>query len=240
MVKIKAVKSGVSKITENKSLGSKLANIIRERIITGEYMQGMRLTEIEFADAFGVSHSCVRDAFHILNGEGLIKSIRNKHTEIVIFEKQDIEELYSLRLAIELLSAETCVKKGSIQINTLKDFASKISQVALKNPEALFRHVEADMAFHEVIIYSSNNSRVINVWNSIRNQLKMLLYSINKKFGEKMVKDILDHGDHDEIIKAFENSDIKTLCKKLTSHIEGGMEQFIKHCEILDVKISIK
>lgn len=212
---------------ENKSLGSKIADIIRERIISGEYPQASRITEGEFAKAFDVSHSCVREAFSLLEAEGLLRSIRHKCTEVVSFDRQDIEEIYSLRLAIEKLCVETCIRKGSIQLDKLKEHANLISNFAIKTSDDLMKSVEADITFHETIIYSSGNTRAVNVWNTIRNQLKTLLFTINKKASEKMI--IVNTKDHDEIIKAFEMSDGKRVQALLTPHIEAGLQLCLEY-----------
>ncbi len=214
-------------IFENKSLGSKVADIIRERIISGEYAQASRITEAEFAQAFNVSHSCVREAFSLLESEGLLRSIRHKCTEVVSFNRQDIEELYSLRLAIEKLCAETCMRKGSIQVDKLREHAHNISNSTMETSEVLMKSVEADMNFHETIIYSSGNTRAINVWNTIRYQLKTLLFTINKKASEKMI--IVNTMDHDEIIKAFERSDGERIQSLLTPHIESGLQLCLEY-----------
>ena len=212
---------------ENKSLGSKAADIIREKIILGEYTQGLRLTEGEFAIGLGVSHSCVREAFGILEAEGLIKSIRNKCTEVVRFTGQDIEEIYSLRLAIEKLCAEVCIKKSCIKLEKLKEQSKKISLTAVDTLDDLMKSVEADITFHETIIYSSGNMRAIGVWHALRNQIKTLLYAINKKAYDMLIA--VNTKDHDEIIKAFKQSDLKRIISLLTPHIEGGLNLCLKY-----------
>jgi len=212
---------------EDKSLGSKVADVIRGRIISGEYPQASRITEGEFSKAFGVSHSSVREAFSLLEAEGLINSIRHKCTEVVSFDIQDIEELYSLRLAIEMLCVESCIANGSIQTDKLKEYATHIVDTTVEASEILLESVEADISFHDTIVYSSGNKRAINVWNSIRNQLKTLLYTINKRASEKMI--IVNTKDHDEIIKAFDNSDCKKIQELLITHIKGGLQLCLEY-----------
>lgn len=62
--------------------GQKAVNIIRQRTIEGVYAQGQRLIEEDLAEEYNISRDCIRDAFLILESEGMVNSERNKCTKV--------------------------------------------------------------------------------------------------------------------------------------------------------------
>ena len=57
--------------------GQKAVNIIRQRTIEGVYMQGQRLIEEDLAEEYNISQGCIRDAFLMLESEGIVNIIVN-------------------------------------------------------------------------------------------------------------------------------------------------------------------
>ena len=50
----------------------RVADIIRAAVVSGEYEPGQKLREVELSRSLGVSNSVIREAFHILQGEGVV------------------------------------------------------------------------------------------------------------------------------------------------------------------------
>lgn len=204
-----------SDLVKPQSLGDKVADIIRDKIISGEYASGMRLTEEGFAKALGISRPCVKEAFLMLESEGLVtRRVRNKYTEVVTFTKQDIDEIVSLRASIEALCAETCILKNTVPADELQyrlDALMPLTDANHRDKE----HVLADLAFHQVIIDSSGNRRAIDVWNSLESQMKTLMVAVIKSYPEKMLlKD-----SHSEIRQAMVDKDIEKTVRLVKEHI---------------------
>src|SRR4030042_4233726 len=141
-------------------LGKKAADIIRQRIIKGIYNQGARLIEEELAGEFDISRACIRDAFLLLESEGMVKREHNKNTKVLKLKPKDIEDLFRLRLALELLSIETCINNNRFPTEKLKHCLKELE----KNSVNTLEYVEADLNFHEAIIASAKNTYVINVF----------------------------------------------------------------------------
>ncbi|MHB1457857.1 MAG: GntR family transcriptional regulator [Armatimonadota bacterium] len=208
-----------SDLVRPQSLGDKVADIIRDKIISGEYASGMRLTEDGFAKALGISRPCVKEAFLMLESEGLVtRRVRNKYTEVVTFTKQDIEEIVSLRASIEALCAETCIIKHTIPIDEMQrrlQILTPLSNAGHRDKD----HVLADLAFHQVIIDSSGNGRAIDVWNSLESQMKTLMVSVIQGYPEKLLMMV---DSHREIMQAMVDEDIEKTVDLIKEHIIGN------------------
>jgi DNA-binding transcriptional MocR family regulator len=61
---------------EDESLSEKAAALMRTKIISGDLAPGVRMREIDIANAFGISRACVREALQTLEGEGLLEQRR--------------------------------------------------------------------------------------------------------------------------------------------------------------------
>jgi len=60
------------KALQRESLSKRVADSIRAAVLNGEYQLGQKLREVELSKSYGVSNSVVREAFHILQGEGIV------------------------------------------------------------------------------------------------------------------------------------------------------------------------
>lgn len=212
-----------------KSLGSRAVEIIKSRIIEGKYPQGSRLTEEKLASDFGVSRACIREAIMALETEGLVQKVHNKYTEVVKFDKKSVEDILMLRYAVEALSAEICIKKAIVPLDRLEKQVRKIVSISGEKGHNIRKYLQADLDFHEIIVYSSQNRLAIKVWNSLKSQMKVLLFSaisdILDTFGR------IDAKGHRKIIKAFIISDIHEVTTLLRKHIEGAMSNICKNME---------
>ncbi|MEK7278368.1 MAG: GntR family transcriptional regulator, partial [Chloroflexota bacterium] len=91
---------------EEKSLRDHVAENIRRAIEAGVLKPRDRLVEAEIAAQMGISRAPVREAIRLLEQEGFVTTTPRKGTFIVELERQDIEEIYSLRSALEGLAVK--------------------------------------------------------------------------------------------------------------------------------------
>ena len=78
------------------SLGSQVANHLRDAIVRGELTAGQRLVETELADQLNVSRGPVRDGLRILATEGLVAK-QGQGVTVLSLDDSDIVEIYTLR-----------------------------------------------------------------------------------------------------------------------------------------------
>ena len=86
------------------SLSVEVANVIKERILKGEYHIGEKLKENQIADELKVSRTPIREALKQLEKEGLIESVPNRGSFVLGLTKRDLEDIYAVRAAVEVLA----------------------------------------------------------------------------------------------------------------------------------------
>ncbi|RYL94856.1 GntR family transcriptional regulator [Sporolactobacillus sp. THM7-4] len=148
------------------SLGERMANVLRLRIVSGEIEPGSILSENKIGREFGTSRSPVRDALKALAADGLIR-LERMGAVVLGLDVKDIQELYDVRYLIESFAQQRIPEQNlDPLIMTLYQIIDQM-ELALKyqNSSDFAYH---DLTFHETIILATNHSRIINLWNSLR------------------------------------------------------------------------
>ena len=110
------------------SVRDRTYNYLKERVLSGHFRPGARLTEEHLAAEFGVSRTPVREALHKLEQEGFIKALETRGFIIPRDSSEEIEELFDMRALLEGF--------------TLRLISQSISEEALKDLEGTVRSAE--------------------------------------------------------------------------------------------------
>lgn len=84
---------------------------LRKDILQGRLKQGEKLTEQKICDEYGISRTPVREAFRQLELEGFIETLPNRGAFVRGFSPQDIQDLYELRKAYEILAVRWAIER---------------------------------------------------------------------------------------------------------------------------------
>ena len=168
----------LSQFIEARTLGDETARLMREHIIYGNYGPGSRLSEAEVASVLGVSRTCVREAFAILESEGLVRRVRNRYTQIVRFTPRDAREVMQLRSAIEGLCARIVVAEDRVPLEELERCLTGIEQAILSTPIDRRGYVEHDLGFHRALINASGNTHALRHWSLLEAQIHAMLFLV--------------------------------------------------------------
>jgi len=163
------------------SLADYVVGVIREKTATGELRPGQHLREAELAAALGVSRGPVREALALLETEGHVEIRRHRGAFVSVLTQQDVEEVHSLRAAIEALAAERAVTRLTSSHLAEMDRvleAMKVTSGSVAPQEA----VRLDLAFHDVLYDAADHARLLRVWTSIRSQVSFFLHTRNVNF----------------------------------------------------------
>ncbi len=145
--------------SSNNSLTEEIVDIMRTRILKGEYDVDEKFIETKIAKELNVSRTPVREAFNQLEQEGLVKYESNRGWFARGLTKNDFEDVYSVRLAMEQLAIEICVDR--ISDEEIEELLEKIDMMEFFTQKKNASKVrELNKEFHEVL-YKATNSRFI-------------------------------------------------------------------------------
>jgi DNA-binding GntR family transcriptional regulator len=100
---------------DSQNLAAELVATLKERIVRWEYPPGHRLTEEALCQEFGVSRSPVRAALSVLAEKRLIDKVPHRSYTVKQPDIQEVDELYAVRLALELYAVEYLAERGMPQ-----------------------------------------------------------------------------------------------------------------------------
>jgi DNA-binding FadR family transcriptional regulator len=103
-----------------------LAEILRERIISGAYQPGERIREAQLREEFGFSNGPIREALQKVVAAGLAESAPWQGVRVRLLDQTQILELFQVRLALLEYAAELAARNASAE--TQRDAARDLGQ----------------------------------------------------------------------------------------------------------------
>ena len=185
---------------------------LRQAILKGELKPGERLMEIQLAQKLGVSRTPVREAIRKLELEGLVLMIPRKGAEVVLEVRAALEEL---------AVCDACENITEEQILALKEAADNF-QAALESDD-LVKCAETDMAFHEIIYSATNNKRLLQILNNLREQM----YRYRMEYLKEPGTHKLLLKEHEAIYSALKKHDKAEAGGAIRIHIENQRRSII-------------
>jgi DNA-binding GntR family transcriptional regulator len=202
------------------SLGSQVADILRQRIVRGELKPGERLTEEALAEEFNVSRGPIRDAITQLNFEKLVQVQRPRGVYIMGLTDDDVEQLYSLRAALEQLALRRAVRvEEDARWHPLRECVERMRRAADDRDPAEF--ARADLEFHSDIYDLADHPRLQAAWQQYMPTFAALLeVTINHD------EDLHESAeDHLRLYEVMRSGDITDAALVLDEHLAGAKER---------------
>lgn len=160
-------------VSRGATLGEQVADILRRRIVRGELDQGDRLTEEGVAEEFGVSRGPVRDAVSLLVNEGLVETRRPRGIYVRGLTLDDIEQLYSLRAALEQLAVRRAMAADRTDWRGVERLVEQMEAAAETGDHAAF--YRADVEFHSAFYELADHQRLLATWRQYEPTFRALL-----------------------------------------------------------------
>ena len=198
-------------------------NTLRQAILRGELKPGERLMEIQLANKLGVSRTPIREAIRKLELEGLVLMIPRKGAEVAEITEKSLRDVLEVRRALEELAVElVCEKITDEQIQDLKGAAEDF-KASLKEGD-ITRIAEADVKFHDVIYMATDNQKLIQLLNNLREQ--MYRYRVEYLKRSDFHQQLID--EHEEIIETIESGQkdraVQVVCQHVDNQVEAVMD----------------
>lgn len=189
-------------------------NTLRRAILRGELKPGERLMEIQLADKLGVSRTPIREAIRKLELEGLVLMIPRRGAEVAEITEKNLRDVLEVRKALEELCVELCCERITEEdIEKLKEAAKEFEEI-LKE-DNITDIAEADVKFHDIIYFATDNQRLIQLLYNLREQMYRYRVEYLKR---KEVHPIL-LAEHEYIIQCIENHDKVHAMEAIATHI---------------------
>lgn len=195
---------------------------IRARILNGEIEAGESLKQEELAERIGVSRTPLREAFRILERDGLVQaSSRSNTVKVVELSVADIIDLYHVRGALDAVAARLAAERwpgNEAQVTALARYVTEMSSSL--RPFDTSRYVDAHVAFHLGIVAASGNRSLHQLEHIFRISAQMLYRRMATNV-ERMER---SNEEHKLILAAIAEGDADAAEQRARRHIEGAIK----------------
>lgn len=210
-----------------RTLKENVTDSLRESIINGTLAPGTELNQAQIAEELGVSRGPVREAMGRLEQEGLIRTVAYKRVFITPMNRRYVEELYSVRAALETMALERGLER--LTPNHLKQLERIVGQMrtAARNHQQ-DTLVDLDLKFHEQIVRMADHNLALNLWQQLAVGVKRCLHTRHRiyTFLDEVV------GSHPTIVTAIADRDRQSAVHILQEHITESAEAIIRGWEL--------
>ena len=213
------------------SLVDQVAQILSEKILTGEIKGGSRLNEEQLKVEFGISRTPLREAFRILDKKGLVEVQPRKGVFVKSISKKDIQENVPVRANLEGLAAVLAyphLKEQDIQ--QMKEALEAMKQASQKRD--FYEYTCNHKDFHEIFISACKNDVLITALYTLR--MHTLWHRYTFQYYQQDFKESISL--HSQIIDLFEseNTSMEDLESLVRYHIEIAMQPFLNAMDKLE------
>lgn len=154
------------------TLSATLIATLKERIITWNYPPEHRLTEDTLCREFGVSRSPVREALRVLATNGFVRRTANRGYAVRQVKVNEVEEMYEVRLALELYVVESLATRGA-PADELAAMAKAWNAVRRRPKRAVEELAALDARFHERLASLFGNATLMRQLETINERLHL-------------------------------------------------------------------
>jgi DNA-binding GntR family transcriptional regulator len=164
----------VKQVRQTTAVNAQVLDALRAAVITGELPAGTLHSVATLAGQLGVSRTPVREALIKLAQQGMVRFERNRGVRILQTSLHDLEEVFALRLLLEVPATRRAVRllTPTTQAATLRElrrvFAAMESAAAADDE---FRMWEHDRRFHRVLLEASGNGRLAEYVDGLRDMV---------------------------------------------------------------------
>lgn len=200
----------------------RIASSLRKAIIGRDMVEGEQITLDAVASLLGVSKTPVREAFLMLESEGLIKLMPNRAAIVLGITPSTVRQHFHIRAALESEAARMCCVDMA-DISPIRDVHIQ-SEEAI-NQDHMEEYSNLNQAFHVAIWRCSGNERMANMLSVMWNGLSMRYMETLEDYAKK------SFGEHCEIFAAIESRDSEKARQAMYDHLMRSMSDMLTNLE---------
>ena len=216
---------------EVKDVTQSIFEILSNRILTSQLKDGERLNENRLAAEHNISRGPLREAFRLLEKEGLVRSIPRKGTFVKELHKRDIEEVFQIREMIECFAIDLIVTnnlKGYQLQDTPLIALEDLPPQAYEDPTRMLPILMDNFRFHISLVEASGNEMLVNFYQTITS------ISARCQFKFPYSKENLErtHREHKELAALMRAEEYAEAKAYLKAHLHNALASLLNSYEL--------
>lgn len=185
---------------------------IRAAILDKRLAPGSLTSVRALSEALGISRTPVREALVELANDRLVSFERNRGVRITETQRHDIEEIFELRLLIEVPAVRSAMARAGADL--IPELRATLQEMRVSlGDEATFMH--HDWLFHRALLAATGNERLVAFVESLRHQTRMR--GISTVGRSRPLEAIV--AEHERILAAVEAGDADAAVAAMSGHL---------------------
>ncbi|GEL16374.1 GntR family transcriptional regulator [Pseudonocardia asaccharolytica] len=212
----------MKQVRQTSTVYAQVLDALRAAVITGELQPGSLHSVANLAGQLGVSRTPVREALIKLAGQGMVRFERNRGVRILQTSLHDLEEVFALRLLLEVPATRRAVGQlDAAGRRELRRLYQAMERAAKADDE--FRMLEHDRRFHRVVLEASGNRRLAEFVDGLRDMV--LRRGVSTARASRSLDDIVV--EHHKILEPIEAGDAAAAAEAMRAHLQHTAELLI-------------
>lgn len=209
-----------SRIVEAIPIREQVADIIRKMIVNGELKADQQISEREISQMLMVSTTPVKEAFRVLESEGLLYSIPRKGSYISKLSRKNILQTVFMRGALEGVAAFFAARNATYNeimiMEEALNCAGELVDKAQLTSEIAVRLTENNNLFHSTLRSASKIPYLVGLIDNMR--------SIDQSIRSAAVTSTIDERiraqkEHLAILKAVKEQNSEKAEQLINAHV---------------------
>ena len=211
-----------------KTRNQRLSELVREQLTTwimdGTLQMGQKISEDEIAEKLGLSRMPIREALRVMEQKGLVQSIPFAGTTIRKLSREEIREIYLLRIELESLACFHAAQNiRPLDILQLEDIQRKMDILASEplNMETGIQMYQLNKEFHMYMYSIAKMPKLLefieNLWDNLAS---VRLNSVcSAGYSSQM------QSEHKNYLDALRNRDGKSLADLIKDNLYNHLNK---------------
>jgi GntR family transcriptional regulator, rspAB operon transcriptional repressor len=206
-----------------KSISDQIYELLKKKILNSEVQPGERLMQEEVAKAFKASRTPIRQAFHLLEKDGLVERLPRGGFRITQLDVETMNDLFAIRAVLEAYGIELAcdwIQPEAIKtLRNIKEQADQVLESTSIQREAKIRQLfELNSLFHETIYRSTKSGYLLELISNLRNTvLRLRALGLRNDHTWKQSWD-----EHGQLIGCLERRDKKAAGELMRRHVASA------------------
>jgi DNA-binding GntR family transcriptional regulator len=197
---------------------------LRDRILSGELAGASAINPTDIAQRLGISRIPVREALRQLDAEGLVTMPPNRRPFVTRLTRQDVEDLFEIRTALEVMGVRTAVAAMTDEAYAdLVALVARMDRVRNDPAEWLKRHDD----FHQAICAVGGRPRLQREIARVRLAIRPYLL-VHMRIAKVVEQPGLEHK---ALLQALKSGNVARAEKAMREHVSNpgaGLLRFLE------------
>ena len=192
---------------------------ILENILAGTLASGTVVSEVSLAHDLKISRTPVHQALVRLAKEGLIEHRAGRKPRIARFSREDVLEIYDMRLLLETAATQRAAKRMDARV--LAELTRQADQLAAAPDSAEWTRdaLELDVTFHDAIAIASGNRRLRQEIAKYRLQVRAFCRMTGSSTN---LREAL--AEHQAVLKAMTDRNPAAAGQAMAKHVQKRLD----------------